>query len=125
MQIQPGDMIHVFDSNTGSYVPCQVLMRFSMIVDDPADFHRAYYANYVVYTDGTQDEDGCSRVYASTYDPAQEDPEFLPIQTEAEWTKIQQILEDAYQAAQETGQERSGEPFGSSPHSPSDPDLPF
>lgn len=125
MRIHPGDIIHVFDSGTGRYIPCQVLMSFPMIVDDPADFHRAYYANYVVYTDGTQDEDGSSRVYASTYDPTQEDPEFLPIQTEAEWAKIEQILEDAYRLAQEGQQEQPGEPLPLSPHSPPDPDLPF
>lgn len=119
MRIQPGDMIHVFNNTTGKYVPCEILMTFSMIVDDPAGFDCAYYANYVVYTDGTQDELGHTCVYASTYDPNLDDPEFLPIETEAEWEKIEQILEEKLREAQETFE------YPKTPVEPPDPDLPF
>ena len=119
MLIRSGDTIPVFDNKLGLFVPCTVLIVFSMIVDDPINYDCPQFANYVIYTDGTQDEQGCTRVYASTYDSNSDDPEFYPIETEAEWEKIQQILDDALQKAHEmyAPQDPPGEP--------SDPDLPF
>lgn len=49
--------------------------------------------NYIAYTDNATDEDGNAKVYASIFDPAQENPELLPIETEEEWQLIDSILE--------------------------------
>lgn len=48
--------------------------------------------NYIVYTDNTVDESGNKRVYASTYDPSEVNPTLGPIETEAEWDVIENIL---------------------------------
>ena len=49
--------------------------------------------NYIAYTDNTMDKDGNTKVYASIFDPEQDDPELLPIETEEEWQLINNILE--------------------------------
>ena len=48
--------------------------------------------NYIVYTDNTIDEEGHKRVYASTFNPAEENPVLGPIETEKEWNIIEDIL---------------------------------
>lgn len=47
----------------------------------------------MVYTDNTTDEEGNTKVYASIFDPEQDNPELLPIETEEEWQLINSILE--------------------------------
>lgn len=49
--------------------------------------------NYVVYTDYTQDE-GNTRVFASIYDPNDDEMKFFPIQTDKEWEMIEDILNE-------------------------------
>ena len=51
------------------------------------------FKNYIVYTDNTTDEEGNVRVYASTFDPASENTELKPIETEREWKIVETILE--------------------------------
>lgn len=48
--------------------------------------------NYIVYTDNTIDENGLKKVYASTYDPNEENPTLGSIETEKEWNIIEDIL---------------------------------
>lgn len=48
--------------------------------------------NYIVYTDNTTDDDGNKRVYASTYNPNEENPTLGNIETEEEWKVIEDIL---------------------------------
>ena len=48
--------------------------------------------NYIVYTDNTIDEEGHKKVYASTFDPSEENPVLGPIETEKEWNIIEDIL---------------------------------
>lgn len=48
--------------------------------------------NYMAYTDNTQDDDGNTKVYASIYNPEEENPVFLPIETDEEWKLIEAIL---------------------------------
>lgn len=48
--------------------------------------------NYIVYTDNTIDELGNKKVYASTYNPEEENPVLGPIETEKEWNIIEDIL---------------------------------
>lgn len=127
MRVLLGETIRVFDSATGRYIPCTVLKTFSMIVDDPENPDCAYYANYVLYTDNVEDEFGQTCVYASTYDPNLDDPEFFPVETEEEWAKIDQILEDACREAAKAELEKAQKML-SPPRDPLpefDPDLPF
>lgn len=49
--------------------------------------------NYIVYTDNTTDENGNTKVYASTYNPKSEALELFPIKTEREWKVIETILD--------------------------------
>lgn len=49
--------------------------------------------NYIVYTDNTKDDEGNTRIYASTYDPnSSEDNCLKPIETDEEWRIIETIL---------------------------------
>lgn len=51
--------------------------------------------HFLVYTDNTKDQDGNINVYASIYDPNHgNDMELIPIETEEEWTVIEEILAD-------------------------------
>lgn len=47
----------------------------------------------MAYTDNTTDEEGNTKVYASIFDPNEEDPILYPIETEEEWSLIESILE--------------------------------
>ena len=49
--------------------------------------------NYIAYTDNTLDEDGNTKVYASVFDPNEENPVLSQIETEEEWQLIEGILE--------------------------------
>ena len=70
----------------GKEVVCNVLFTF-----DSTDESR----HYIVYTDGSKDDEDNVRVYASRYDPQHGDEmELLPIETDDEWATIQEILED-------------------------------
>ena len=48
--------------------------------------------SYMVYTDHYMDKDGKERVYASIYDPSGNDQNIYPIESEAEWDIIENIL---------------------------------
>ena len=48
--------------------------------------------SYIVYTDNTTDEEGNKKVYASTFDPKEENPVLGPIETDEEWKVIENIL---------------------------------
>lgn len=50
--------------------------------------------NYMVYTDGTIDEEGNTKVYAGIYEPDNKEGILQPIQTEEEWKIIETILEE-------------------------------
>lgn len=68
----------------GNDVECEVLFTFE---SDETN------KNYMVYTDYTKDEDNNTRVYASIYDPKDEEPILQPIETEKEWKIIETILD--------------------------------
>ena len=48
--------------------------------------------SYIVYTDHEKDKDGKEKVYASIYDPKGIDKSLYPLETEAEWNAIENIL---------------------------------
>jgi len=73
----------VKDEN-GKDVVCNVLFTF-----DSDETKKSY----IVYTDNSKDAKGNIQVYASIYDPKNEDDmELLPIETEKEWRVIEKIL---------------------------------
>lgn len=62
--------------------------------------------NYIVYTDNTVDEEGNTKVYASIYDPNQDEQTLEPIESDEEWKIIENILDELQKAAEEeNGQE--------------------
>ena len=46
----------------------------------------------MAYTDNTTDEEGNTKVYASIFNPEEENPVLLPIETDEEWKLIEGIL---------------------------------
>lgn len=82
-------------NDDGIEVECEVLFTFES--DETKK-------NYIVYTDNTLDEDGNTKVYASIYNPDEEETKLLPIETDKEWKIIETILEELQNAAN-SGQE--------------------
>lgn len=89
----------VIKNDQGQEIECEVLFTFD---SDETKKH------YIVYTDNTEDEQGNTKVYASTFDPADPNSKLDPIETEKEWTVIETILESIQEEvkskAQENGQ---------------------
>ncbi len=67
----------------GREIVCDILFTF-----DSEETNKSY----IVYTDNTRDEAGNIQVFASIYDPKQENPKLDPIETEQEWKIIETIL---------------------------------
>lgn len=74
----------VLDEN-GKEVECEVLVTFES--DETGK-------NYIIYTDNTLDENGCTKVFASIFDPNSDDMVLQPIETEKEWAIVQLVLEE-------------------------------
>lgn len=71
-------------NDKGEEVQCEVLFTYT-------NEETGY--DYIAYTDHTSDEDGNTKVYASIFNPEEENPVLLPIETEEEWALIEGILE--------------------------------
>ncbi len=67
----------------GEKVECEVLFTFESEETNK---------NYIVYTDNTKDSKGNIRVFASIYDPNDENGELLPIESDKEWNIVEAIL---------------------------------
>ena len=72
-------------NNDGKEVECEVLFTFES--DETKK-------TYVVYTDNSIDEEGNTRVYASTYDPKTDETKLMPIETDKEWKIIETVLNE-------------------------------
>ena len=72
-------------NDEGKEIECEVLFTFES--DETKK-------NYIVYTDNTIDDEGNTKVYASIYNPDQDETKLLPIETDKEWKIIETILED-------------------------------
>ena len=70
-------------NDEGKEIECEVLFTFES--DETKK-------NYIVYTDNTLDEEGNTKVYASIYNPDQDETKLLPIETDKEWKIIEEIL---------------------------------
>jgi len=82
----------VLDENNQE-IECEVLFTFES--DETGK-------NYIVYTDNTIDEEGNTKVYASIYNPNEEETKLLPIESEKEWKIIETILEELQNEASNT-----------------------
>ncbi len=49
--------------------------------------------SYVIYTDNSKDENGNTRVYASTYNPNDAKMELGDIETEEEWKIVETVIQ--------------------------------
>lgn len=74
----------VFGEN-GKEIECEALFTFES---------EETKKNYIVYTDNTTDEQGNIKVYASIYNPGEEETQLQPIETEKEWKIIETILNE-------------------------------
>lgn len=77
-------------NDEGKEIECEVLFTFES--DETKK-------NYIVYTDNTVDEEGNTKVYASIYNPDQDETKLLPIETDKEWKIIETILEELQKEA--------------------------
>ena len=74
----------------GNEIECEVLFTF-----DSTETNKSY----IVYTDNTTDEEGNTKVYASTYNPSEEELKLAAIETDKEWKIIETILNELQQEA--------------------------
>lgn len=81
-------------NDEGKEVECEVLFTFES--DETKK-------NYIVYTDNTLDEEGNTKVYASIYEPEQDETKLLPIESDKEWKIIETILEELQNEVQGKG----------------------
>lgn len=72
-------------NDEGKEIECEVLFTFES--DETGK-------NYIVYTDNTTDEVGNTKVYASIYNPDEEETKLEPIETDKEWKIIETILDE-------------------------------
>lgn len=69
----------------GNEIECEVLFTFES--DETGK-------NYIVYTDNTTDDLENTKVYASIYNPDEENLKLTAIETEKEWKIIETILDE-------------------------------
>ena len=85
MNNETGTQENVFTivNDEGKEVKCEILFTYE---DEKTK------KNYIAYTDNTLDEEGNTKVYASIFNPEEENPVLLPIETDEEWKLIDGIL---------------------------------
>ena len=82
-------------NDEGKEVECEVLFTFES--DETKK-------NYIVYTDNTLDEEGNTKVYASIYNPDEDETKLIPIETEKEWKIIETILDELQNEVNKNGE---------------------
>ena len=80
----------------GKEIECEVLFTFES--DETGK-------NYIVYTDNTKDEEGNTKVYASIYNPDEDETKLIPIESDKEWKIIETILDELQKEIQGKGSE--------------------
>lgn len=83
--VNEGNLENTFKviNEEGEEILCDILFTF-----DSEETKKSY----IVYTDNSKDENGNIQVFASIYDPSQENQKLEPITTEQEWKVIETIL---------------------------------
>ena len=84
-------------NDEGQEVECEVLFTFES---------EETKKSYIVYTDNTIDEEGNTKVYASIYNPDEDETKLLPIETEKEWKIIETILEELQNETAKHGEDQ-------------------
>ena len=79
-------------NDKGEQVECEVLFTF-----DSDETKKSY----IIYTDNTEDESGSTKVYANVYDPTGTDLALQPVESDAEWKVIENILASIQEKVQE------------------------
>lgn len=87
-------------NDQGQEIVCDVLFTF-----DSEETNKSY----IVYTDNSTDEEGNIQVFASIYDPKQENPKLDPIETDSEWKIIETILNTLQEEIKKKAQENVSE----------------
>ena len=87
-------------NNEGKEVTCDILFTF-----DSEETKKSY----IVYTDNSKDEEGNVQVFASIYDPTQQNPKLEPIETEQEWKIIETILNTLQEEIKKKAEESNNE----------------
>ena len=80
---QKQDNIFTIVNDNGEEIKCEILFTYE---DEKTK------KNYIAYTDNTLDDEGNTKVYASIFNPEEENPVLLPIETDEEWKLIEGIL---------------------------------
>ena len=70
-------------NDNGEEIKCEILFTYE---DEKTK------KNYMAYTDNTLDEEGNTKVYASIFNPEEENPVLLPIETDEDLKLIEGIL---------------------------------
>ena len=87
-------------NNEGKEVTCDILFTF-----DSEETKKSY----IVYTDNSKDEEGNVQVFASIYDPTQQNPKLEPIETDQEWKIIETILNTLQEEIKKKAEENNSE----------------
>ena len=82
-------------NDEGKEIKCDVLFTF-----DSEETNKSY----IVYTDNTLDENKNIKVYASRFDPNDDNTKLEPIETEKEWKIIETILESLQEENNKDGE---------------------
>lgn len=83
-------------NDEGKEVECEVLFTFES--DETKK-------NYIVYTDNTIDDEGNTKVYASIYNPDEDETKLIPIESDKEWKIIETILDELQNEVNKSGKE--------------------
>mgnify|MGYP002767340352 FL=1 len=65
--------------------------------------------NYIVYTDNSLDDTGNVQVFASVYNPEDENTKLEPIETEKEWKVIETILDTLQEEVKKKVEQQNNE----------------
>ena len=87
-------------NNEGKEVTCDILFTFDS---------EGTKKSYIVYTDNSKDEEGNVQVFASIYDPTQQNPKLEPIESEQEWKIIETILNTLQEEIKKKAEESNSE----------------
>jgi len=87
-------------NDEGQEIVCDILFTF-----DSEETNKSY----IVYTDNSRDSEGNIQVFASIYDPKQDNPRLEPIETEQEWKIIETILNTLQDEIKKKTSNQSGE----------------
>ena len=89
-------MTFMVTDDEGKEIECEILFTFKS--DETGK-------DYIVYTDNTEDEEGNTKVFASIYNPDEDEAKLLPIETEKEWRIIETILDELQNEASDSVEE--------------------